>query len=196
MGNNKKELDDFTLVENVRSKGCSDSILELIERHKPLCIKVFKRYSRPLVDKNYYHVNFEEDIPIIFLTAISSFNVEKKCKFNTWLGNHVRYFCLNTLNAKKLSEITLDQHPILEKLAELDDNQEFIDFALNLLGRLKDKRIKKIFELRYLPGPPETNWQEVASKVNISIPTAIKLHDYGIDLLRSKMKSKNVCDKI
>ena len=75
-------------------------------------------------------------------------------------------------------------------------SKEDFSYVMFLLGNLKDKRIKQIFQLRYLEGSKRIKWKNIASKMSISVQTAINLHSRGVKVISNKIKSKEVCDSI
>ena len=65
---------------------------------------------------------------------------------------------------------------------------------MNILSQVKDKRIKKIFELRYFSGEAKLTWNKISDSLGISIQTAINLHERGRKILRKKVSSENLED--
>jgi len=82
---------------------------------------------------------------------------------------------------------TCEEQPV----ENLEDLKEFTG---NILSQLKDKRIKKIFQLRYFSDSKKTTWNNIAKNLNISIQTAINLHDKGVAVLNKKIRSKEFRD--
>ena len=93
-----KNYSDEELIYKIKKENSSESVEELINRHSALCIDVSKKYHGSLaasgvpIDDLYKEKNY-----IIYKSAMS-FNPSKKVKFTTWLGNQMRFHCLNTLN--------------------------------------------------------------------------------------------------
>ena len=77
-----------------------------------------------------------------------------------------------------------------------DKTKEEISYVMFLLDNLKDKRIKQIFQLRYLEGSRKVKWKKIAIKMNISVQTAINLHSRGVQALSKKLKSKEIYDLV
>ena len=127
-----------------------------------------------------------------------SFNPHKKCKFSTWLGNFTKYSCLNIL--KRSSKYVSYEVPTenvsasqLDKLAADIPDRSGVDLQeqiFQILRKMKDKRIYKIFELRYAPErQKKMTWKNIAKKLNISAQTAINLHSKGISTISKKINS-------
>ena len=131
------------------------------------------------------------DKDYIIYKSACSYNPTKKTKFSTWLGNQVRYYCLNKINKNK-RYVTLD-YPELNKVVEKDhystENEEFKDYTINLLSQMNDERIKTIFDLRYFNnGGEKMTWSNIATQLNVSSQTVINLHNKGKTLLKKKIK--------
>lgn len=86
------KLKDETLIKKVINSQCNDSLKELVNRHSGMIFNIGKKYCsncnldiHELNDNKYW----------IIFNAAKSFNSEKGTKFSTWLGNQIRFFCLN-----------------------------------------------------------------------------------------------------
>lgn len=192
---------DSDLIKEVKSNNCEDSLKKLISRHSSLCYKIYFKYSSTL---SKCGIDFEEALKekdYVLWKSIQTYDPERKTKFSTWLGNFTRYHCLNLINQKKHT-ISLDideiRHCIDKKAAEeatgYEELREFKDFCMNILSQVKDKRIKKIFELRYFSGEAKLTWNKISDSLGISIQTAINLHERGRKILRKKVSSENLED--
>jgi len=61
---------------------------------------------------------------------------------------------------------------------------------------MKDKRIEKIFKMRYFDSKKLKAWNEIGKKLHISTQTAINIHNKALEFLNKKITSKNLFDKI
>ena len=131
-----------------------------------------------------------------------SYNPDKGAKFSTWLGNQMRYLCLNSINKNRLiaTEDEKINFIINKSNEDVEENiKEKLDYLNNILSQIKDKRVKRVFELRYFNKTnKKTPWNKVAKKIGVSTQTAINLHNKTIKMLRKKLTSKNnyAMDKI
>ena len=79
-------------------------------------------------------------------------------------------------------------------LIEKNDEPNFLEikeYVLNILSQLKDKRIKKIFEIHYFSGTRKCiTWEKIGKNMDVSSQTAINLHNKGRKMLVRKIKSK------
>jgi RNA polymerase sigma factor (sigma-70 family) len=198
----EKKLTDTELIIRIKKSGCEDSLKTLIQRHSPLCFDICKKYAPALSSKGIDVNDVASEKEYLIYKSILSYNPLKKTKFSTWLGNQMRYYCLNTLNKSRLiatEDSQLDYFINKDCDCSSTKMQEQIDYIDNLISQLKDKRIKSIIKARYFNNPnKKTPWNKVASEVGVSTQTAINLHAKGMNILRRKMNNKNIyaIDKI
>ena len=81
--------------------------------------------------------------------------------------------------------------------AEKQSTENVKEFVSFLLDGLKDKRAKHIYMLRYFSDcGPKMTWKNIAKKVGVSSQTAINIHNRAKKILKNKMKSKEIHDKV
>lgn len=199
-------LKDNQLVWRVKSHRCDDCLVELINRHSKLFFKISQKYF-PFVYKSGNSQSVEDIIGSshsVIYEAVKEYNPRKKVKFSTWLGNFVRYKCLNYLNKNSklidADEAKLDfffQKKSLEAFSEKKKTEDHT-FICNLISQFKDDRMKKVFELRYFSDNKKMTWVTIGDKLNVSAQTAINLHNKGKDMIRRKFDSEDLAsaDKI
>ncbi len=195
---------DIELVYKIQEYKCEDSLKELIQRHTPLCIKIYEKYLRTMnrLGIDYDEIYGNKDYTI-YKSALS-YRTDKGSKFSTWLANQIRYQCLNLMNNKE--GIPTDEKELTFLMAEnnkhnnievqKENKHNTLEFINNIINQTKDKRIKKIFKLRYYSGEKNLSWIEVGKRLNISSQTAINLSNKMIKLIRTKLKSKEEFNKI
>jgi len=183
--------DDF-LANEVKEKDCENSLVELIGRHSNLCYKVCQKYMPVMNASGIFVDDVLGDKDYIIYHSAKTFDPTRKTKFSTWLGNQVRYHCLNKINKNKKYVTTEDQELsfLIDKDEQKDNTDELKDYISNLLKRIKDKRIKQIFELRYFSDEEKMTWTAVAKKVKVSSQTAINLHNRGLSILKKRIKKE------
>ncbi len=196
------EIKDLELIENVKDRQCNKSLQEIISRHSALCYDIYNKYSNTLKTNGELisNINLEKDY--IIYKSVLSYDPSRKTKFSTWLGNFTRYYCLNLINSEKKyvpMESTL-LNSIKEKESaptESQTDQDIEEYISNLLDKMKDKRIKRVFKLRYFPDFAKRNtWVNIAKKLKISPQTAINLHNRGKRIIAQKILSKNFSDSL
>ena len=191
------EISDAKLIQKIKKTDCETSLKTLIEKHSPLCINMCKKYE-PALNATGVSVDdvIQEKDYLVYKSAMS-YNPEKKVKFNTWLGNQVRYHCLNTINNNnnfiKVEDSVLD----FLSIEENKDCSNDIEYVFSLLSQLKDDRIKEIFSLRYFKSDKKKMpWVKIGKIMGISTQTAINLHKRGLKILNKKISSTNNSDVI
>ena len=100
---------------------------------------------------------------------------------------------------------------IFTKICEFSENHYFgsqgtsksykydKEYFFNILDNLKDKRISKVFRLRYFDESKENKkptWSFIAKKINTSTQTAINLYNRGKKMLHKKITSTDSQDMI
>lgn len=200
-----KQLKDNQLVWRVKAKKCDKSLLELINRHTPLFYKISQKYF-PFAFKGGSCQTVDDIIGScgsLIYESILEYRSSRKVKYSTWLGNFVRYKCLNYLNKNSklvdAEEGKLNfffQKKSLEEYSKVGEADDHI-FVNNLIDQFKDDRMKKVFELRYFSGEKKMTWVNIGTKLNVSAQTAINLHNRGKSIIKKKFKSSSrYADKI
>ena len=200
-----KQLKDNQLVWRVKVKKCDKRLLELISRHTPLFYKISQKYF-PFAFKGGSSQTVDDIIgscESLIYESILEYKSTRKVKFSTWLGNFVRYKCLNYLNKNSklvdAEEGKLNfffQKKSLEEYSKATEVDDHI-FVNNLIDQFKDDRMKKVFELRYFSGEKKMTWVNIGTELNVSAQTAINLHNRGKSIIKKKFKSSSrFADKI
>ena len=197
------KISEESLIEKIKIQKCSDSLLELTDRHSGLYIDICKKYFKRLESVGLSAGEIVAEKSLVMYKACLSYNPLKNTKFSTWFASCARYNCLNTLNANKKS-IQISTTPAQEVLEKRSIENfraafdvDFKDYVFDILGQLKDKRIKQVFELRYFPDEnKKPTWLKISRDMDVSIQTAINLHQKGRRLLFSKINSKKIKDLV
>lgn len=195
-------MTESQLIKKIKKFRCSDSLKELEDLHGGLCLTIIKKYLSQLNNKNYSIEDVIKDKTYVVYQSVLSFDPKRKIKFSTWLGNQIRYYCLNMINKNK-NNLCFDDENIkfLVEKKQIEENHSEIDkckieYIFNLLRNMKDKRIEKIFKLRYFDTKKLKSWNDVGKKLHISTQTAINIHNKTLVFLNKKITSKNYFDKI
>lgn len=200
---NIKTTNDNELIQNVLNQNDSISFKELELRHSGICHKMIKKYYHSMMQSGIDPEDVISEKAYVIYKSIVNFNPDKNVKFSTWLGNQMRYHCLNTINKNHQLVAMQDEtiKNIIEKNQLKINNQtlsfkEKNDMIFSILDRLKDERIKKIFKLRYFNNKKLMSWADIGRKMNLSTQTIINLHNKGKLLLKNKLTSANNSDII
>lgn len=197
----KIEEEEEGLINRIKKDRCEKSLKLLSDRHSGIFIAISKRYFRKLESYGIFPREIVAEKELVVYRSVLSYDPSKNTKYSTWLANCVRYHCLNTINANKkyikqqeLSQALLDRQSTEDYKAPTDDSIR--EYALGLLGRVKDKRIKEIFNLRYFSESDKLTWHNIGQSMDISTQTVINLHQKGIKMLLAKMSNKKIEDLV
>ena len=198
-----KQIDnDLDLVLNVKNNNCSNSLKTLELKHSGICHQMIKKYQNVLNNFGISKHELDEDKIFVVYKSALNFNPDKNVKFSTWLGNQMRYHCLNLINKNHYTISMEDanvQYIIEKKQAATTEpfDKDQIELILETLKQMKDKRMLKIFKLRYFNKTNKlASWNNIGKKLNISTQTAINIHNKALKFINVKLNSKNCFYKI
>lgn len=195
LDNNSNNI-DHQLIVDVKENNSSDSLKELELKHSGICHKMIKKYYHNMLQSGIDPEDVIAEKTYVIYKSILNFDPSKNVKFSTWLGNQMRYHCLNSIN-KNNQLITMEDDAI-KNIIEKNQlkitnkniyNKEQSDLIFSILDRIKDSRIKKIFKLRYFNGKRMMSWGNIGKRLNLSTQTIINLHTKGKKFLKNKLKS-------
>ena len=197
-GSEEKPQNDVSLVSRVKDDCCEDSLKEIIHRHSKLYYKISQKYSSRSISCGVRANDIDDDKDYTIYQAILSYDPTRDIKFSTWLGNCVRYKCLNFINKNnrivKTDDDTIEYFYNKQSVEafnsiKVEDENEYI---FNILKQLKDKRIHRVFTLRYFSGEKKMTWSKIAKNLDVSTQTAINLHNKGREVLRKKYTTQDM----
>ena len=191
-------LEDLQLVDNIKKdKKTEDCLQELIGRHTGIYLDIVNKYTLNGNTTNRLDLIDEKDYNIY--QAALKYEGDRGTKFPTFLGNETKWICLNKFNKrKKDTQLSIDDvresdilHPKKEKIKKED--LEVFSEAIKLSKTHKDKRVEKIFEMRYITG--EKNkvmpWKKISEELNMSIQGCINIHNSAIEKFKIELKDKD-----
>jgi len=196
-------MTDSQLIKNIKKNNCEKSLLELASRHQGICNKMIQKYCKVCGDIGVSISDLNTDKMLVVYRSALNFKFNKKIKFSTWLGNQMRYHCLNTLN-KSNKDISMENKNI-KYLTENNQakqvdytslNREKVDLIFNILDQMADSRVKEIFNLRYFSDRKIQPWNKIGKKMHISTQTVINIHNKALSFLNKKISSDISFDKI
>ena len=190
------KIDDIELVENIKNEKDVDYCLqELIERHTGIYLDIVNKYTQHTNTSNKLDLIDEKDYNI-YQTALK-YKSDKGTKFPTFLGNETKWICLNKQNKiKKEKKVAFDDISEIDLAQEDDGNKEKLEVfkkTIELAKQHEDKRVEKIFEMRYIIG--EKNkvmpWKKISKELNMSIQGCINIHNSAIEEFKLELKDNN-----
>jgi len=186
-------LKDEKLIKNILNSQCNDSLKELVNRHSGILFNIGKKYCtscgldlNDLNDNKYW----------IIFNAAQSFNSEKGSKFSTWLGNQIRFFCLNYKN-KNNKFITIEDNSLefiineINKKNNHSNKKETIDNIIDLFNQISDPNTKNAIYYRYFYDKERIlNYAEIAEILKVTPQTVLNWHNKFIDFAKKKLTNK------
>jgi RNA polymerase sigma factor (sigma-70 family) len=187
-----KETKDEILIQNVKNKNCNESLKEIVNKHGGIIFSIGKKYCQycgldlnDLNDNKYW----------IIFNAIQSFDTTKGSKFSTWLGNQVRFFCLNHKN-KNVKFVTLEDNSlefILNNASKENsfNKKEIINLIIDLFNQISDPNTKKAIYYRYFYNKDRIlNYSEIANILEVTPQTVLNWHNKFIKFAKKKLTNK------
>ena len=186
-------LKDEALIKNVINKQCNESLKELVNRHSGIIFNIGKKYCSScnldigeLNDNRYW----------IVFSAAKTFNATKGSKFSTWLGNQVRFFCLNYKN--KNSKLIPIENEHLEffinnfsKNDEKVNQKEVIHTIIDLFNQISDPNTKNAIYYRYFYNKERIlNYSEIADILKVTPQTVLNWNNKFVDFAKKKLTNK------
>lgn len=195
---NLKKIKDNVLIENVKIKNCSDSLNELVNRHSGMCFTIGKRYATSC-GLSIHDIN--ENRHWIIYNALSSYDSNKGSKFSTWLGNQIRFFCLNFKN--KNNKLIATDDKILEffinenSQATKTNQKETVNIIIDLFNQISDINTKNAIYYRYFYNKDRIlNYSEIADILKVTPQTVLNWHNKFIKFAKKKLTSNKIHDMI
>jgi RNA polymerase sigma factor (sigma-70 family) len=190
----KLNNNDEFLIKQIITNQCSDSLKKLAEKHGGMIYNIGKKYCTSCnLDLNEINDN---KYWIIF-NAAKSFNSKKGSKFSTWLGNQVRFFCLNYKNKNSKLLPIEDKH--LEffinsctKKENSFNQKEIVNSIIDLFNDISDPNTKNAIYYRYFYNKDRIlNYSEIAKILNVTPQTVLNWHNKFIKFAKKKLTNKS-----
>ena len=197
-----QEIDDSKLISDIKNSSLPDKTLKiLIDKHFPMFLNLYKKYSSALNASGINKEDLFKEKDYIVYKSVLSYDEKKGSKFSTWLYNQFRFEFLNQIN-KKDNLLPMEDASLNYLIDSKSTFQNTIDYKhtndyiFSLLESLSDKRISRIYQLRYFHHKKLMPWSKIGKELNISTQTAINLHNKGMSFIKNKIISKNYLDKV
>jgi RNA polymerase sigma factor (sigma-70 family) len=195
-----EQISDLELVENLQNHvDIEESLKALVNRHSGIYLDMVNSYAspnNPFIDYNEL-VNDKEYR--IYHSAIK-FDKTKGAKFSTYLGNETKWMCLNTYNRNKRRPVWHSDY--IENMSKNEDlecdtisesiKQDLFNKVLNVIEAHPDKRVEKIFKMRYIIGTKNKvmSWKQIGDEMNLSIQGCINIHNSAVETFKENLKQE------
>ena len=171
----------------------------LVERHSGIYLDMVNAYSsngNPYIDRSELVKDKEYKI---YLAALN-FDESRGAKFSTYLGNETKWSCLNTYNKNKRKPVfnseyieNMPENPNFneENMAE-SLKRDMFDKVLSIIKHHPDKRVEKIFKMRYIIGTKNKvmAWKDIGNKMKLSIQGCINIHNSAVVHVQEELKGE------
>lgn len=199
MKNTYVEYTDPEIINKIKSDQDSDAVKALADRHSGLIFGIAGKYGINQTSGTPYHDLDDQKLSIVW-DAAQTYDPSKNTQFDTWLGNNVRYYCLKKITkAVRNNEVSIEENPIDNIPISYDDNSvgENTDYILDIAAQMKDSRVINIMKDRYCSGGRKVmNYADLGKKYNLSPQGVKNIHDSFIGLVKKKMNSENLVDRV
>ena len=186
-------INESDVIKNIKANSCNESLKVLISRHSGICYNLILKYKKYIHSKNCDFQDLIDQKDYFIYQAALQYDKNKNIKFSTWLGNYVKYQCLNCRRTK-FNYCILDEEASVEieqkSHRDYESHNLMIDKAnavKDILNSLDDKRIKNIYTLRY-ENTKKMTFKKISIELGVSEPTVKKLFQKGKKIISKKMK--------
>jgi DNA-directed RNA polymerase specialized sigma subunit len=137
------------------------------------------------------------DKMFVFYNSLCSFDAGKNVKFSTWLANQARFHCLNKISNTK-NKFFVDNEeisPIIDSEISMEAFRKKpikvnLENILTAFSDLSDERVSYVFKRKY--SDYKVKWKNIAEELGVTTQTVLNLHKKGINLLKRKIKTRNL----
>jgi len=193
---------DKQLTDNLKlDVDIEESLQELINRHSGIFLEIITSFV-PKGSATGCRQDLINDLEYYVYHASLKYDHTKKTKFSTFLGNEAKWACLNQYNKNKKYLIAdTDESRFMYENNLVSQEKPFVDESVlnkifNIIDRHPDKRVQKIFKLRYVE--PKFNkltpWKKVSKELKMSIQGCINIHNSAIKIIRKELKNTHELD--
>ncbi len=195
-GQHMDNLSDIELINNIkRNRDVDDCLRELIDRHSGIYLDMVNSFT-----KNCNNDSLREEIinekEYVIYNSVLKYDETKGTKFSTFLGNEAKWTCLNASNKnKKYIELNDNNYDFSELKCENNTEEDnfknsILDNFMKYASEHPDKRVEKIFKMRYSSSRKLTPWRKISKQMKLSIQGCINIHNNALNILSKKIKSK------
>tara|TARA_Y100000592_G_scaffold88992_1_gene145565 strand:+ start:133 stop:705 length:573 start_codon:yes stop_codon:yes gene_type:complete len=189
---NESRSDNDIIQEIKKGINISENYQIISDRHSGIFYKMADKWiSKKFKEKR---LDFFRDKDYYIFQVILDYNEDKNTKFSTYLGNRIKWMCINNyykeINCCEINcpDQLMYNCPDLRKEIDVQSISE----AMNMIKNEKDQRLHKIFTFRYLEGKGNNlmPWKDVCCQegINLSVQGCINVHNQYIKKIRKENK--------
>jgi hypothetical protein len=183
--------DDLSLIEQIKQNNSENCLKELIAKHSGIYLQIVNQTISDQSNINKNDIIDDKDL-FIYQKALN-FEPNRNIKFSTYLGNEIKWKCLNIHNKAKRYEYC-DVGDQSEHLVDKDYIKEYIDNEMigliyEIAEKNPDHRVRKIIQMRYKQCKQSklTPWKRIAKKLKLSIQGCINIHNRFIKEIKQDL---------
>lgn len=173
---------DKDYIFRVKENDDKDSLRALVDKHSGIYVEMINRYLYTSENNVAKEDMISEKESFIYNCA-KKFDPSINVKFSTYVGNQIKWKCLNYYNANKnfsfedidFYKNSKDSFSLIDEI----EKKETLSFILDIVNSYDDYRAIKIFKERYINCKTNklTPWKKIAKKLDLSIQGCINIHD-------------------
>lgn len=189
-------LSDSDLIKSIKKKKkVYECLQELIDRHSGIYLDIVNSFLRNC-NNDSLREEIINDKEYAIYNSVLKYDENRGTKFSTFLGNEAKWMCLNASNKNKkyveLNDNTYDFECIKDTYEHTVVNfQDQILKEFNEeISKHPDKRIQKIFSMRYSGNKKLTPWRKISKAMNLSIQGCINIHNAALNSISRNIRSK------
>ena len=187
---------DLSLINKIKKDSDNKCLEELIDRHSGIYVYIVDKYTKSKYANVCRSTILDDKDYIIYKSALD-YDPNRNSKFSTFLANQTKWKCLNTINESNNKKcVSLDglySAPSKDKNSfELISEIEAFNIFDECLKKDKDKRVKKIIDMRYnTTNTKLVPWRKVSKELKLSIQGCINIHNKFINKVKNKFDNNN-----
>lgn len=191
-----ENLSDIDLINKIKNKRkVGESLQELIDRHSGIYLDIVNSFMKNCNNDSLRDEIINDKDFAIYNSALK-YDENRGTKFSTFLGNEAKWICLNAQNKNKKFVAMNDNSYELDKIKDETDKSKAIleeqilkDFNEEL-KKHPDKRIHKIFSMRYSGNKKLVPWRKISEEMNLSIQGCINIHNAALNYISKNIRSR------
>ena len=196
-------MNDEQLTASIQGNKDTEKCLEvLINRHSGLCIDMINGYISQNYNETLRQELIKEKDYQIYHSALR-FDPDRGSKFSTYLGNEIKWKCLNIYNKTKKRQTVPVEESLINYFSygvtpsEFSDKSEIFENIMDQAKTHPDKRVWIIFNLRYIEGKKNTvmPWKNISEHLKMSIQGCINIHDSALKQFTTKIRKEILDDE-
>ncbi len=182
---------DQELINEIKTFGDESSLMEIINRHSGIYHVMVDKFLSGQANTQERQ-SLMEDKEFTIYSSVIKFDPDRGAKFPTYLALETKWKCLNILNKKGKSKECSFEEMIFEPKSsggfEESEREEVFSLFKEFVEKQSDKRMKKIFDIRYNGYHNKlTPWKTVSKELGMSIQGAINVHNRCLGEFKKKL---------